>query len=220
MPSLAKPTSESRLDDKEIARRLRNLDSAYRTRWTSLILLGVLVCWVGPVFFTAIIWMMQYWAHGDATELRTTFIWCCAIGIPVLFVLEYVTRGMFYEAPDGASIDSMGGDSPANRAGAYMLMIEISLWGPRMVITGIKRLAGDGRFGNAARKAGAQIIGCLFQSEDGGLATAQIFTHCSVNDDLFADALAYLLYHDRVGVAKDGLRVWILSDARKQLSRR
>lgn len=217
MPYLTETTGGAVADDKEIVRRLRAFDARYRTRWTTLLLLGVLVCWVGPVFFTMIIWITQYMAHSDAIDLPVTFAWCCAIGIPVLFALEFATRGMFYETPDGASVDSMGGDAPANRAGAFALMIEISLWGPRMVITGIKRLRSEGRFGNTTRKTGATIVICLAKCEDGGMGTAQIFTRCAVSDELFADALAYLMYHDRVDISKDGSRIWILSETRRRL---
>ena len=34
----------------------------------------------------------------------------------------------------------------------------------------------------------------------------------------FADALAYLAFHDYVGIAKDGTRVWLNTDARKRLT--
>lgn len=219
MPVLTRPTSAPALDEKDVAARLRRLDAAYRTRWTTLMLLGFGVVWVGPVFFTMIIWMCQFWAHSDATDLHVTFAWCCAVGIPLLFVLEYATRGMFYDGPDGAHVDSMGGDSPANRAGAFALMIEISLWGPRMVITGFKRLRDEGRFGNAARKAGAQLVTCLLQTEEGSMNSGQIFTRCGLTDELFTEALAYLSYHDRIGIAKDGTRIWVLSEAKRRLTK-
>ncbi len=73
MPVLGRPTSAPALDEKAVAGRLARLDAAYRTRWTTLMLLGFGVVWVGPVFFTMIIWMCQFWAHSDATESVSTW---------------------------------------------------------------------------------------------------------------------------------------------------
>ena len=121
--------------------------------WKMLIFLGMAVCVIGPVFFTMIIWMTQFWVHSDATDLLVTFAWCCGIGIPLLFFLEHITRGMFYDGPDAASPDSMGGDGEAaNRSGSFTLMIEISLWGRRIVMTGFKRFIAESKFKRDARK--------------------------------------------------------------------
>lgn len=219
MPVLTRPTTARTYDQAAIAARMRRLDGAFRTRWTGLMFLGFVVVWIGPAIFTLMFWNLQLVFQGYPTEPLVMFAWCCGVGIPLLFLLEYATRGQFYDAPDAPSPDSMGGDSPASRAGAYALVVEISLWGPRMVITGFKRLRDEGRFGNAARKTGAQIATCLLNSEEGALNSGQIFTECKVDGELFADALAYLTFHDRVGISKDGLRIWIASEARRRLER-
>ena len=66
----------------------------------------------------------------------------------------------------------------------------------------------------ADRNAAATILINLLRGNDGlpiGAALA------GVSDQLSSDALAYLAYYDWVDIAKDGSRVWILSDAKKHL---
>ena len=215
MPTLTAPT----LDQTQVASRLRRLDAGFRSRWFTLILLGALFLFIGPGIFTLIAWNMALFAQGQPTPPYEIFLLCCAVLIPLLFLLEYSTRGAFYDGPDAASPDSMGGDSPANRAGAIALTTEISLWGPRIIMTGLRKLRAESRFNNDTRAAAAQLVACLLKSEQGSLYSAQIFTACALPDQLFSDALAYLTFHDRVGIAKDGSRIWLITEARRKIEK-
>jgi hypothetical protein len=216
MPTL---TSTKTLDQSQVASRLRRLDAAFRTRTFTLMLLGVLFLFIGPGLFTLIAWNMQFMAQGYPTPPGEIFLICSAVLIPLLFILEYFTRGTFYSAPDAPDPDSMGGDSPASRGGAYALVIEISLWGPRIIMSGLRKLREESRFSNDARAAGAQIIACLLKTEEGSLYSGRLLTTCALEDDLFADSLRYLTFHDRVGIAKDGSRVWLISEARRKIEK-
>jgi hypothetical protein len=43
-------------------------------------------------------------------------------------------------------------------------------------------------------------------------------TATGLHPDDFSAALAYLGFHEIVGVSRDGLRLWVLSEARKQIT--
>jgi hypothetical protein len=219
MPTIARPNSNPAFDPANLAARLRRNDASFRARWTTLALLGFCVLWIGPLACAAILFASQKLEHGPITPFATSFLWCSAILIPILFLLEFLTRGAFLEdAVNSVDTGTLAGNYAMRRAGAGLVAIEVCLWGPRMIIAGIKRIAGAGRFTKDDREAAAKIVSALLRRED-GMETAPLFTEAALPDATFGQALAYLTFHDQIGISKDGSRVWLLSEARKQLEK-
>jgi hypothetical protein len=219
MPTIARQRSNPAFDPDNVAARLRRLDASFRTRWTILAVLGFIVLWIGPLVCAAILWASQKLEHRGYTTFLAFFLWSAAILLPLLFLLEFLTRGAFLESSvNSVDTSTLAGNYAMRRAGAGLVAIEVCLFGPRMIIAGIKRVAGAGRFSTNDRQAAAQILSALLRRED-GMDAGTLFTESALPDDAFGQALAYLTFHDHIGISKDGARIWLLSDARKQLEK-
>jgi hypothetical protein len=196
---------------------LLRCERRYKVRWAVLTILGFGFLWIGPAFFATLTIMLQIQANGIPSPWWELFFWGAVVGIPLLFVLEWRTRGGF--ADD--AIDSVGGADAASwsvghRAGASLALItEVSLWGPRIIINGVRRLVSAGKFaGDVA--APAAILSVLLRSDE-GIATSHVLSQSGLDAEAFGDALAYLTFHDFIGISKDGRQLWICTEARKCL---
>ena len=97
-----------------------------------------------------------------------------------------------------------------------LVLVELCLWGPRMVIAGTKKLHHLGRHRGADRALAAELLAALANRGE-GMPTAQLYPLAHGRDDAFGDSLAYLLFHDLIGISKSGDRAWLLSEARRSL---
>ena len=109
-------------------------------------------------------------------------------------------------------------DPSADRARAYfatkprgLVLVELCLWGPRMVIAGAKKLHHLGRHRGADRALAAELLAALANRGE-GMPTAELYPLAHGRDDAFGDSLAYLLFHDLIGISKSGDRAWLLSE--------
>jgi len=215
--TIARPTRNAGPTRDDADRMLRRQEAAFRTRWSTLAFLGFCVLWLGPVIFATLGWLNQQRYTDTPTPWGTLFGWCAAIGLPLFLILEYVTRGSYFEnAAD--DLEDRITYSGRNRGMFLAMLIEVSLWGPRMLIAGITKLGGAARHKPAARRAAASLIAVLLRRED-GMTSGQAMTEARLDTDAFGDALAYLTFHETLGISKDGSRVWLLTDARKKLVR-
>ena len=190
----------------------------YKSRWLVLTILGFGFLWIGPAFFAVISIVLQMHANGIPTPFPELFFWGSVVGIPLLFLLEWSTRGAFCDD----TIDSIGGADAASwsaghRAGASLALItEVSLWGPRIIINGVRRLFSAGRFGRDPYTPAAAVLSVLLRSDE-GMTSSHVLSQSGLDAEAFGDALAYLTFHDFVGISKDARQLWICSDARKCL---
>jgi len=136
----------------------------------------------------------------------------------LLFLMEWMTRGAFIDdAVDGmGGTDNMSASFSHRQMATLALLTEISLWGPRITLTAIKRLSGATRLGLNPQPDAAAVLAVLLRRED-GTASATVLTVTGLTAERFGDALAYLTFHEWIDISKDGLYLWILSDARKRL---
>jgi hypothetical protein len=201
-----------------VARCLDRHERRFRSRWMALMVLGFGALWIGPILAATLLWVLQFHAGGIPDSWGYLFIWSIAI-IPLLFALEWTTRGSFLDN----SVDAMGGtDNMAASFGhrqwaSLALLTEISLWGPRIILAAIKRLSGASRLGRNPQRPAAAILATLLSRQE-GMRCASVMTRTGLDADAFGDGLAYLLYHEWVDLSKDGLQMWILSDARRRIS--
>ena len=193
--------------------KLARMEKSFVARWLLLIIAGSLFCLIGPFLFGSLIWMRRVG--------RTDQSWLSHVGmtaawfLPILFLIEWATRGKMLE--EGA--EAMGSTMrlPGVRSAAQgMVMVEMCLWGPRMVIAGTKKLYNLGEHRRADRALAAEILAALVNRGE-GTPTGQLYPLAKGDDDAFGTTLGYLLFHDLIGISKAGDRAWLLSEAKRTL---
>jgi hypothetical protein len=200
------PQPEVTVDVNHVISRVRRHERSFRSRWMLMIVLGMIAIWIGPFLAATILWVLQFHAGGIPDSWGYLFAWCIGL-IPLLFLMEWMTRGAFMDD----AVDGIGGTENMSA-----LLTEISLWGPRITLTAIKRLSGATRLGLNPQPDAAAVLAVLLRRED-GTASAVVLTASGLSAERFGDALAYLTFHEWIDISKDGLYLWILSDARKRL---
>jgi hypothetical protein len=205
-----------------LVRKLRREDVMFRVRWVCLLALGLVMLWAADYLVAWCVYALRNGALRSASWPGT--LACCAlVVVPTLFAIEFVTRGRFLEeATDPLGLD---GSSRLTRGFLYsywegiglVILLEIFLWGPRMTMAATRRLRAASAFATFSPAAGAAVLGALLPHDDGQPA-ADIMFQAQLDPSASSDALAYLAFHDYVGIAKDGTRVWLNTDARKRLA--
>ena len=214
------PLGRPQITAEQIRGSLQQLERAFYTRWISLISLGSIVTMLGPILIGSIIWGKQF----SVTYTGSVQSWTFCVGeaslivLPILFLIEWLTRGKLVE--DAA--DSMG-DMGMMRFSPYMgrgmgglIVLEICLWGPRIVIAGTKRIAEMSKHAAADRSIAAEMLHLLVLRGE-GISTGELYVLVQNRDDLFSGVLAYLLFFDLIGVAKAGDRAWLAGSAMREL---
>src|SRR5688572_1404451 len=204
---------------------LRKTDSNFKIRWITLGVLGFIVLWFGPLLIATIVWISGFRRGGTPGPWTEVFLRTSLIVIPLFFLFEHITRGKFFDN----TVDGLGEASDygfyANvytfhargRLAAGALAIEISLWGPRMLLASFRRIAALSRVRPAYHAPAAHVLATLMRHNE-GLPTAAVMTQSCPDPDDFSAALAYLCFHEIVGISQDGARLWVLSDARRKLT--
>ena len=211
------PAQAVKLDDRQVLACVRRHERRFRGRWLMLLILGFGALWIGPLLAATILWVMEFHAGGIPDSWGYIFVWCILI-IPLMFLLEWVSRGTFMDS----AVDGIGGEdnmsaSYSHRQMAVLaLLTEMSLWGPRIIISSCKRLGGAARLGGRSGELGAVVLGVLARRDE-GMASSAVLNACGLDADQFGDALGYLLFHEWIDISKDGVQVWMLTDARKRL---
>ena len=218
MPAQSVSAARRAVTSPEMFAQLRRLEGGFRARWSLLILAGAAFCLIGPVLFGTFIWLHQFQERRSA---GTEYSWLNRVIVtglvflPILFAIEWATRGKMLEEGAEALGDSMR--LPGVRgAGQGLVILEMCLWGPRMVIGGTRKLLGLSQHRRADRALAAEMVATLANRGE-GIPTAQLYPLAKNDDAAFGDALGYLLFHDLIGISKAGDRAWLLSDARRAL---
>jgi|SRR5688572_6181434 len=198
---------------------LRQRESSQKLMTFMLLIGGALWLFVATAFIATIPWGMQFSRRGRPITSPGSwweYFWMtAAIAVPILFLLERATRGKLLD--EAAS--HFEGTNPMSqrilgRGMFFVVLIEMGLWGPRSLTRAVRRMSGSKSMAGADRNTAATILANLLRGNE-GLPIGQALA--GLPDHLSSDALAYLAYYDWVDIAKDGSRVWILSDARKRL---
>jgi hypothetical protein len=205
------------LDTDHALASLRRHERRFRTRWFFMICLGMIAIWIGPILAATLLWVLQFHAGGIPDSWGYLFAWCIGL-IPFLFLMEWMTRGAFMDD----AVDGMGGAGNMSASfghrqwASLALLTEISLWGPRITLAAVNRLSRAARLGRNPQPAAAKVLAILL-SRDEGMRCASAMTRSGLSADAFGDGLAYLMFHEWVDLSKDGLFVWLLSDARRRI---
>ena len=127
---------------------VRKHERSFRSRWVLMIVLGMIALWIGPFLAATILWVLQFHVGGIPDSWGYLFAWSIGL-IPLLFLMEWMTRGAFMDdAVDGmGGTDNMSASFSHRQMATLALLTEISLWGPRIIITALRRLSGAARLG-------------------------------------------------------------------------
>ena len=199
--------------------RIRKYDSSFRTRWFALILAGAVVSMIGPVIFGTAMFIRQFRAGGVGIGVEQ-HPWLWHVGmvalwfLPILFLIEWATRGKLME-----DTVAEAGDMPrfiGGRIVAGAFLAEMCLWGPRMVTGGVRKQIGLARHRGADRTRAAAMLAELINRGE-SLPIGALYALAQGRDDAFADALAYLIFHDLLDTSKNADRAWLTSKGKKAL---
>lgn len=220
----------------EIESKLRHRVATTRmTGWASLAA-GIPLCFVGPLLLATIFWMAVLFGMHKWTPWTWWFGALSLLAIPSLFRLELRSGGRFLEETlaDAAPSDSdlmtrlMGvtmiygagwgalGAVGANPGVATAGFVEFFLVGPRMVISGVRKIrsARDAAHVNVARAAA--VVGFLL-ARDSGVEPRALLCKGEALAEL-ALVLLWLASQGWIGVLESGDRVFLYSEARRTLT--
>src|SRR5918993_1445108 len=91
--------------------KLKKLDSSFRARWLALLVAGALVSMIGPVIFGTATFIRQFRAGGlGIGDVQHPWLWhvgfACVWFLPILFFIEWITRGKLLENTVDATSDT------------------------------------------------------------------------------------------------------------------
>ncbi len=215
---------------------LRNRERVHRAKTTCMLFAGVPLSFVGPaavatIFWLAIVFGSRSLRHGFPIGWLGLFAILCLIMIPLLYRLELRTGGAYFSdvlgktnvhgargiiAMPGIGRDiAAAGTLLANSRAASSLIVEFFLFGPRLTICGFgqARLARRVQLPDLA--PAAEVIEALLRCQS-GVETSSL-VDANANKDSLLPVLAYLAFHQWIGVGKNWERVWLDSESRRTL---
>jgi hypothetical protein len=162
---------------------------------------GVLALLLGPAIVAAVFAAMQtQFARHSFVAASAAFASAAALFSPPLLWLERMTRGQWFEE------DARNGAATAVPVAG---VLELLLWGPRMIVAGLQRRR-QTVSANILTDAAATVA-YLRHFADAGVGTHELPT---VNP---APVLRYLASRNWVAISEDGSRVCLLAEARRAL---
>jgi hypothetical protein len=143
----------------------------------------------------------------------------CFALLPILFWFEHRTLGRYYEeavigSPTPQSASSYGEWRILQAEAQGRVFVELMLYGPRQVMQAWRGWDERKALAIVDRARAAEMLDRLLVAE-GGVQTSAVALPDEPPEAL-ALVLRYLIMHDWIGLSKDGVRVWMLSDARKR----
>ena len=206
------------LSQLSLAEALRTRERAHQACAWTMLAFGIPAALVAPLLIASFVIGLQsritstpvigWWAAFAAALL---------VIVPSLFWCEGRTKGRWLEEELRAQGTTLGDLWQCSSRGEWELrttaagwagMFELLLWGPRMVMAVWERLRGTVP---AAVLNDATAILNYLRHFDGGIAALELPVARP------AAALHYLISRDWVGISSTGQRVWLLSEARRQL---
>jgi len=194
------------------------------------VLLGLVLSMALPVTLVGFAWVIA-WFWKLHLPLDWAFLVASIISLPWIYWMESQVQGgtgadvvaEFVEAehananpPNFAHLGTLGTALARQRTPISGVM-EIFHLGPRLVVAAARKL----RLRRLSEAASADRISHVVESLSkikGGAPTEKLLDPPETPAQL-SEVLAYLLFFDWIGAATDGTKVWILTEARKELDR-
>jgi hypothetical protein len=213
-----------------IRAHLKHRDANFFAKTVSQLIIGLLTSLVAPAIILAFFAMIL---HLWKLELNW---WICflagiALSVPALFRMEWQAQGKTldencrsaFEAPTGASgptdFKHLGafGEVIAYQRTPFSGLVEFLLIGPNLAVRSYRKLKLRKLIGAGQLDRIVEITEVLSRLQ-GGAETEKLLAEKESRQQLSCE-LAYLVFFDWAGVAADGTKVWLLTEARRELSR-
>jgi hypothetical protein len=212
----------------DVRKKLRH--KAAGLKWTVAVQLavGLLILLIGPCLLASVYVKGMDALIGRALITETTLYWILVLVLtPLLFRMEIKTRGRYYNdavmeagSPSGGSF-YLGspyagiGFIAANPRQAAAGFVELLLLGPRLVLEAFQKVHHARLVKSANLDRAAEVL-CVLNGADHAMLITQLQKPGEQLAGL-VPTLAYLLFHDWIGMSKKGDKVWIGSDAKAAL---
>jgi hypothetical protein len=215
--------------DVTVASLLKRRDRLFHLKILGMLTLGLPLLFVAPGLLASFLDVcLTHAAVGNDHTWRLLLIACSVVVIPLLFWIELGTDGRFFEmqatflgpADDYpfAHLSSYGDYQMRQQEGAIIGFTEIMLFAPRLVLGALRPLRIRRVIGPVDVSLASHVLTTLLSNEQ-GLETVELLPPGRTPEQLQC-ALAYLAFHEWIGVAKDGRRTWALTETRQLLRKR
>jgi len=213
---------------KRILTHLQQRHANFFVKMYLQVMLGLVLSLMAPAaaFFFAYV---LAWCWGKNLPWGWGMLIATAVVWPLLFRFEIQTQGgLGKEITDGfveaenekktpPSFKHLGtlGLALARQRPPMTGLLEFFLIGPQLVVSAVRKL----RIRRLSEKASIDRIihVCeILLKIQGGAATEKLL-HAKETPAQLSEVLAYLLFFEWIGVANDGTKVWILTEAKKVL---
>lgn len=214
-----------------IRAQLRKRDSMFFVKTYSQLAIGAIASLIAPaiiLIFSQIIcwlwrWNCSWWIILLAGTIAT---------LPWLYRKEIQAQGgllddvrdsfnraaMAKESPPSFKHVGLLGDALARNRTPLTGLVEFFLIGPNLVIASLRNLRLRQLSRDAEQERIAKVVDALCKLQ-GGAAPDKLLEEKEAPQQ-FSRVLAYLLFFDWIGIADDGSKVWMLTEARRELSRK
>ena len=188
------------------------------------LVVGVPLSFVGPWVVASFLWFILWRFGVRGVDWWVYFLGSCAVVIPLLYRLEWNTRGEWHTqemraqgttTSDLMSASSYGEWQMRRDAAALAAWVEILLIPARMVLGAAARLRAERAVAGVDRGRAAQVLVALAAS-DKAVPVRQLLG-AGESPEQLRRTLHYLALFDWADVSSDGHRAWILSEARRAL---
>ena len=228
---------ECGMDDvRHVVWHFERRERLQRLKAATMIALGIPLSFLGPIVLATMFWLALMFFSGSfqvgsAFQWFNLFIVLTVLVVPLLYRLELRTGGdylpiVFRETDVHSKRGIALVPGPTREVGAIFsvltnpratssVFVELFLFGPRMAIGGFRQAKLARRVRLAERKRAALFMALLLRRDDGIQTAAVIDDGESMADVL--PILAYLTFHQWVGVGEKWERVWLDSESGRLL---
>lgn len=213
---------------RQVAEKLVRRERTHGLKIMAMLTFGGPLSFLGPLAIATMFWMplrrgfgFLNFAHG--VTWLDLFVGLSMIMIPLLYYMEMRTEGTYRADLDGA-MGPRGGVLIFAPVGVFMVnpriassvFVEFFLFGPRLILSGLRQRGLSRSVRLDDRQKAAAILDRLL-NRDEGINTHRLLSEGESFDHLH-QSLAYLFYHKWIGVGEKWQRIWLLTESRRVLT--
>ena len=212
---------------------LRLREQRHRFKCRAMIVSGLPLSLLGAVTLASLFWLAAQFGGRFGSVISSVrwmdlFVVLTIITVPLLYHLELRTGGSYRADLSDSGLgpgraymlaqSSIGlfAAAAANRRAISSVPVELFIFGPRLVLGGFHQAKLARRVRLADPGPAARIV-CRLLGRESGLETATLLRAGATMEEVMPP-LAYLAFHQWIGIGEGWGRVWLHSDARRLLS--
>jgi len=209
---------------------LHTRDSNFFVKTGFQLIIGLVTSLIAPAVILGFLTvLLRLW--GLELNWWLCFIAGIACTVPVLLRMEWQAQGkpldpasrLAFQIPDGATppadFKHLGafGEAVGYQRTPFNGLIEFFLIGPNLAVRSYRKLMLRRLMGTGCLDRTVEITELLARLQ-GGAETEKLLAEKESRQQLSRE-LAYLVFFDWAGVAADGTKVWLLTEARREIVR-